>query len=121
MRKGLYIISGVLLMLILWGTLFHCNTRRVGCGEWLDIEGKRIFGPTIDIPPEVIHVENHDTFIIIKQLPLKTPEEAVYERTYTYPAGRDSTYYWIIYKKNHRYHGPMLYDEYLQIRKYIKL
>lgn len=96
-----------LLVSFLWN-----GGNQLGEGYWYDIDGKRIFGPDIDIPPVSDVIFNSTAILVVRQKPLKHTEEAIYEHTYNYPMGRDSTYYWIIYKKEKRYVGPILEHEY---------
>lgn len=84
------------------------NSQNLGGGYWYDKEGKRVFGPDIDIPPVAKILTCKGDYIIAEQNPNKEREEATYEHEYNYPYGRDTTYYWIIYKKKHTFSGPLL-------------
>ena len=87
------------------------NSRNLGGGYWYDIEGKRVFGPDIDIPPVSRIIQSKGDYFIVEQHPNKEQEEATYGRVYNYPHGRDRTYYWIINKKEHAFLGPLLRSE----------
>ena len=106
----LKIILIVLLVTITWLVIMSHNTRILGDGYWYESEGKRIFGPDIDIPPTAKIVECTRGYIIVEQYPPER-EDAIYEYEYTYPYGRDTTYYWIIYKKEHSFIGPLVRSE----------
>ena len=87
------------------------NSQNLGGGYWYDKEGKRVFGPDIDVPPSAKILACEGDYIIAEQNPNKEREEATYEREYNYPYGRDTTYYWIIYKKKHTFSEPLLNAE----------
>ena len=87
------------------------NSQDLGGGFWYDIEGKRVFGPDIDVPPVAKVMQCKGDYIIVEQHPNKQKEEATYEREYIYPCGRDTTYYWVINNKEHFYWGPLLQSE----------
>lgn len=87
------------------------NSQDLGGGYWYDREGKRVLGPDIDIPPVAKIIQCKGDYIIVEQHPNKEREEATYEREYNYPYGRDTTYYWIIYKKKRTFSGPLLKAE----------
>ena len=84
------------------------NEQRLGNEYWYDVEGCRVFGPNIDIPPIAKVVECTKEYIIVEQHPKKGKEEATYGRIYNYPHGRDTTYYWIIFKKKTHLDGAVL-------------
>lgn len=92
-------------------SIFKSNEKQLGNGYWYDIEGKRIFGPNIDIPPCVERYKYNSKCIIVEQKPYNQQEDIIYERTYNYPIGRNTTYYWIILKTNNTYYGPILYED----------
>lgn len=114
------IISIILLFFLLsffYSTTFY-NQCNLGCGYWYDREGKRLFGPNdIIIPPYIEEFDYNATYIVVKQKPLQQREEIQYERIYDYPMGRDSIYYWIINKREHKSWGPILNEEYYSILK----
>lgn len=87
------------------------NSQDLGEGYWYDKEGKRVFGQDIDVPPIAKIVECKEDYLIVEQRPKKEREEATYEREYNYPYGRDTTYFWVIYKKEHTFEGPLLFSE----------
>ena len=107
--------------LVILEVLFYNGERRLGAGYIYDTEGKRIFGPNINIPPNVVDVYNSRRCIVVKQKPSAQIEEDIYDRTYSYPFGRDTIYYWIIYKKEHHYCGPLLYDDMKDLLKTDKI
>lgn len=84
------------------------NSQLLGGGYWYDKEGKRVFGPDIDIPPISLIIQCNRDYIIVEQHPNKELEEATYNRVYNYPCGRDTTYYWVICKKKCTFEGPLL-------------
>lgn len=87
------------------------KSQDLGGEYWYDKEGKRLFGPDIDVPPVVKIIRCKEDYIIVEQHPNKEKEEATYEREYNYPCGRDTTYYWVINKKEHAFWGPLLRSE----------
>ena len=107
----LKIILVVLVVTVTWLVIMPHNTRILGDGYWYDIEGKRVFGPDIDIPPTAKIVECTRYYIIVEQHPKPEREDAMYEYEYSYPYGRDTTYYWIIYKKENSFIGPFVPSE----------
>lgn len=107
----LKIILVVLVVTVTWLVIMPYNTRILGDGYWYDIEGKRVFGPDIDIPPTAKIVECTRYYIIVEQHPKPEREDAMYEYEYNYPYGRDTTYYWIIYKKENSFIGPFVPSE----------
>ena len=107
----LKIILVVLVVTVTWLVIMPHNTRILGDGYWYDIEGKRVFGPDIDIPPTAKIVECTRYYIIVEQHPKPEREDAMYEYEYNYPYGRDTTYYWIIYKKENSFIGPIVPSE----------
>ena len=107
----LKIILVVLVVTVTWLVIMPYNTRILGDGYWYDIEGKRVFGPDIDSPPTAKIVECTRYYIIVEQHPKPEREDAMYEYEYNYPYGRDTTYYWIIYKKENSFIGPFVPSE----------
>ena len=89
----LKIILIVILVTITWLVIMPHNTRILGDGYWYEIEGKRVFGPDISIPPTAKIIECTRDYIIVEQYPLPEREEAIYEYEYNYPYGRDTTNY----------------------------
>ena len=65
----------------------------------------------IVIKDRVISLKEDGDYIIVEQHPNREKEEATYEREYIYPSGRDTTYYWVICKKEHAFWGPLLQSE----------
>lgn len=112
MDKIKLIIYFSILLAIVVVPFCNSNVKRLGGAYEYDTDGKRIFGPDIDIPPIIMHYEYNDRYILVQQKPCKNREEAIYDRTYLYPMGRDTIYYWIIDKQKHSYDGPMLYKEF---------
>lgn len=109
---GIILFFCVLVLIVLLICLAPSNKKELGGGYWFDIEGKRIFGPDIDIPPVVEYIKYDDDYIIVKQKPYHLQEEAQYEHTYTYPYGRMATYYWVIDICNHTFQGPIIENEF---------
>ena len=62
------------------------------------------------IPPEVLSYVNTSMYILAKQKP-KQFDEAIYEKFYNYPSGRDTTYYWFVDKQKKDLMGPLLLSE----------
>lgn len=87
------------------------NRQDLGGDYWYDKEGKRVFGPYIDVPPSAKILQYKGNYIIVEQHPNKLQEEVTYDRTYNYPCGRDNTYYWVISKKEPAFSGPILRSE----------
>ena len=112
MDKVKYIFMAIILLaLIAIGITIPHNECDMGGEYWYDKEGKRVLGPDIDIPPVAKIIQCKGDYIIVEQEPKKEREEAVYERVYNYPYGRDTTYFWIINKKKHTFSGPLLETE----------
>lgn len=103
-------ISLALIAIVLLIAMLH-NSQNLGGGYWYDEEGKRVFGPDIDIPPLAKILARNGDYIIVEQHPNEEREEATYEREYNYPYGRDTTYYWVIYKKRNTFFGPLMRAE----------
>lgn len=118
-KKTISIVMGLLIAIVYLSILVPSNSRRIGGGYWYDIEGKRIFGPDIDIPPVVEKYEHVGDYIIVKQKPNHWVEESTYERKYIYPRGRDTSYYWLIDLKHHVFVGPMSPEELMVEKKRI--
>jgi len=114
--KVLLKFSFFLITILFFLSLFASNEKQLGCGYWYDIENKCIFGPSIDIPPSIEKFEYNNDYIIVEQKP-QEKEDIIYERIYNYPLGRDTTYYWIIFKKRNTYYGPIIYDDMQEILK----
>ncbi len=100
----------VLTIIVVLISILH-NSQDLGDEYWYDKEGKRVFGPDIDVPPVAKIIQYRGDYIIVEQNPNKEHEEATYEREYIYPSGRDTTYYWVINKKEHAFWGPLLRSE----------
>ncbi len=104
------ILALCLTIIVIWCIVFP--EKKLGKGYFYDNDDDRIFGPVIDIPREVLQYDYNRRYIVVKQRPEKWPDDPLYERTYSYPWGRDTIYYWIIDKQENSYYGPMLYDEF---------
>lgn len=107
MDKIKYIIVAIIIMLFFASK----NSQNIGCGYWYDMEGKRVLGDSIDIPPIAEIMENNNIYTIVKQTPQQEKEEAIYEHDYYYPLGRDTTYYWVLFKEECLLYGPLLPTE----------
>ena len=111
MKHYSIVIIPVFVVVVLVTMMYNPNEQSLGDGYWYDIEGKRVFGPDIDIPPTAKIVECTRYYIIVEQHPKPEREDAMYEYEYNYPYGRDTTYYWIIYKKENSFIGPFVPSE----------
>lgn len=107
----------VILVVTIGLLLLNNNEKKLGNGYWYDIEGKRVFGENLAIPPNAEIILNNDNYVLVGQNPLSTKEEAIYGKEFYYSLGRDSTYYWIIFKQEKKYKGPLTKDELLKILK----
>lgn len=101
----------IILTFIIIGIIVPLNEWDLGNGYWYDQEGKRLFGPDMDIPPRAEIIKNNGDVIIVEQQPKIEKEEATYGREYIYPYGRDTTYYWVVYKKKHTFIGPLMWTQ----------
>lgn len=110
-RTILYAVVFVALVAIVLLIVISHNSQDLGSGYWYDREGKRVFGPDIDVPPVAKILTHKGDYIVVEQHPNEEREEATYEREYNYPYGRDTTYFWIIYKEKHTFSGPLLRTE----------
>lgn len=105
----------VILVVTIGLLLLNNNEKKLGNGYWYDIEGQRVFGEDLAIPPKAEIILNNDSYILVRQNPLSTKEEATYGKEFHYSLGRDSTYYWIIFKPEKKYKGPLTKDELLKL------
>ena len=104
-------------MMFLTAILFSCDNKSIDLGSHFiyDTEHKYISGHQIgilypliikhqpnrkDIPPIVMDYKYDNDYILVKQKP-KIPLEQIYYdyNEIIYPSGLDTTYYWIIEKK----------------------
>ncbi len=69
-----------------------------------------------EIPSTVIAYDYDQNFLIALQRP-KLPQDILYEKKYTSKSGADTTYYWLIVKKNHLVFGPLMENEFIEARK----
>lgn len=109
-----------LVVLLFYSVLFPPSGEKVlGDGYfYIECEGhtrhiyywKEDDSTTVFIPPEVLSYVNTSRFILAKQKPNQF-DEAIYEKFYNYPSGRDTTYYWFIDKQAKSLAGPLLYSE----------
>ena len=68
-------ISLALIAIVLLIAMLH-NSQDLGGGYWYDEEGKRVFGPDIDIPPLAKILARNGDYIIVEQHPNEEREEA---------------------------------------------
>lgn len=109
-----------IVVLLLYSVLFPPSGEKVlGDGYfYIECEGhtRHIYywkegdSTTVFVPPEVILYVNTSRFILAKQEPNQF-DEAIYEKFYKYPFGRDTTYYWFVDKQEKSLKGPLLYSE----------
>ena len=104
-------------MMFLTAILFSCDNKSIDLGSHFiyDTEHQYISGHQIgilysliikhqpnrkDIPPIVMDYKYDNDYILVKQKP-KIPLEQIYYdyNEIIYPSGLDTTYYWIIEKK----------------------
>jgi|SRR5690554_727517 len=83
-------------------------------GDLKDILSKEPKGG--EIPSTVIAFDYDKNFIIAKQRP-KLPQDILYEKSYNYELGADTTYFWLIVKKNHLVLGPLEKKEFRDVRE----
>lgn len=83
-------------------------------GDLKDILSKEPKGG--EIPSTVIAFDYDKNFIIAKQRP-KLPQDILYEKSYNYELGADTTYFWLIVKKNHLVIGPLEKKEFRDVRE----
>lgn len=100
------------------------NTN-LGNGFVYNDECFHIIGKDFDIPPSIQKYEYDDTFIVLSQRPT-----CYFDDMYDYPAnfqksdyacGLDTTYYWIINKKENFVWGPLLPNVYDSVRTILKI
>ena len=71
---------------------------KLGNNYIYDAEHQHIIG-AIDIPPVIINYKYNEKFIVAKQSPTAF-DNVIYDKMkYDYYLGRDTIYYWIIYKQ----------------------
>lgn len=73
-----------------------------------------------EIPSTVIAYDYDKNFIIALQRP-KLPQDILYEKNYNYESGANTTYYWLIIKKNHLVFGPLKENEFIEVKKKYKI
>mgnify|MGYP001255448171 FL=1 len=83
-------------------------------GDLKDILSKEPKGG--EIPSTVIAFDYDKNFIIAKQRP-KLPQDILYEKNYYYELGADTTYFWLIVKKNRLVLGPLKEKEFRDVRE----
>lgn len=83
-------------------------------GDLKDILSKEPKGG--EIPSTVIAFDYDKNFIIAKQRP-KLPQDILYEKNYYYELGADTTYFWLIVKKNRLVLGPQKEKEFRDVRE----
>lgn len=125
--KIILVVGIVLLIFKRCETSFlYVSWYELGCGYAYDDEVKHITGGrSKSIPPRVISYNYSDSFIVVKQIP-KEIEDAIYyydsageyqPNAYIYPLGKDTTYYWIIIKPEHKVLGPLELSNFLDAKK----
>lgn len=87
-------------------------------GDLKDILSKKPNGG--EIPSTVIAFDYDRNFIIAKQRP-KLPQDILYEKEYDYKLGADTTYFWLIIKKNHLVLGPLDEKGFREAREMYKI
>lgn len=92
---------------------------------YYDYESNSIFGNgnLVDIPPDIINYMYDKTFVIVKQQPKLVYIDYDYNIDYSYKAGLDETYFWLISLKEKKVYGPMLFEDFNNIceKKQIQL
>ncbi|MDP3453586.1 MAG: hypothetical protein Q8R90_11605 [Bacteroidales bacterium] len=83
-------------------------------GDLKDILSKEPKGG--EVPSTVIAFDYDKNFIIAKQRP-KLPQDILYEKNYNYELGADTTYFWLIIKKNRLVLGPLKEKEFREVRE----
>lgn len=83
-------------------------------GDLKDILSKEPKGG--EIPSTVIAFDYDKNFIIAKQRP-KLSQDILYEKNYYYELGADTTYFWLIVKKNRLVLGPLKEKEFRDVRE----
>lgn len=73
-----------------------------------------------EIPSTVIAYDYDKNFIIALQRP-KLPQDILYKKNYNYESGANTTYYWLIIKKNHLVFGPLKENEFIEVKKKYKI
>lgn len=106
----------LLIALIFISQAFYNPITDLGGDYVYNEEVKDVVGPDIEVPPVSEVIYNSDEYFVIKQKPDNFEYSYYnYDWVYYYPYGRDTTYYWIIYKKEHLFVGPVLQDKYKAI------
>lgn len=122
---GLAILILILIILFCWSLFTYDFASynpiiELGGGYTYNEDNYVIDGPDIDVPPKSEVIYNCDEYFVVKQKPeIFLDSESVWSYSnkwvYYYPYGKDMVYYWIIYKKEHRFVGPILKSKYKAI------
>lgn len=111
-----FIFSLFLFAFIIWFIYSASQPYTVNFSKdfYYDYESDSVFGNgcLVDIPPNIIDFTYDKKFVIIKQQPELVYIDYDRNSDYSYKAGLDETYYWIISLKEKKVYGPMLFDEY---------
>lgn len=81
---------------------------------YYDYESSSIFGKEnlVDIPPNIVNYAYDKNFVIVKQQPVLVYIDYDYNQDYSYKAGLDESYYWLVSLAEKNVYGPLLYDEF---------
>ena len=132
MRKILSLLFFLLVLLwflVLFGLTSDTEIKKLGYGFSYASEHKDITGfylphksktsqPVRSVPPIILSYAYDDQFIIAKQKPAEY-DNVMYEfngKWNDYFLGRDTVYYWLIIKKEHKVLGPLDYDKFNELR-----
>ena len=99
-------------LFIYWGSQPY--TIKFSKDFYYDYESDSVFGngSLVDIPPNIIDFTYDKKFVIIKQQPELVYIDYDRNSDYSYKAGLDEIYYWIISLREKKVYGPMLLEEY---------
>ena len=81
---------------------------------YYDYESDSIFGngDLVDIPPDIIDYACDKKFVIVRQHPKLVYIDYDCNSDYSYKAGLDENYYWLIVLKEKKVFGPMLFEDF---------
>ena len=112
-----------IILIICIGVFFSLSSTdeaKLGSNYVYDPEHRHIVGE-IDIPPVVGDYKYNERFIVAKQFPTSV-DNIIYDKMeYNYYLGRDTIYYWIIDKQTGKVWGPIDYNKYDSLAKYLNI
>jgi hypothetical protein len=122
------IAAGIVSILFTYMLQF-CNsdyTVKLGKGYFFRYESENIKDilssneDGAEVPATVLEYACNNSVIIAKQRP-KLPQDILYKGDYVYLRNNDNIYYWIIIKHENKGYGPLLIEEYKELRNKLKI